>query len=805
MFSSKVQQPAKSWFKKIRGAKKSFIAQRRDSRYVFVLFISLIVFLLCSLQAIDKGLFDSLERPVFNAINNLPAQLEGFMYGITQFGGLAALLFWCGLAWFLINRRAALTVAAGGFIAWYMAKFVKALVERGRPGDVLETVRLFGGEVFGGFGFPSGHATVAAACATILYFQVDRKYRKYLLWLVFLVGLSRMYLGAHFPLDIIGGWALGAMIGAGLSLFFGSSNKDISAVQIKAVLRKKGYPMQSVRFANVDARGSRPLFMTDSDGKQYFAKIFGVQEHAADWLFKIYRFFRFKNFQAEEPYINSRRNIEMESFASLWAKQAGVRVPVIVDVLKIRNSWMLIQERLDAIPLSEHGQLRQKTLVDAWQQVARLHAANVAHRDLRAANLMVDKQGDPWIIDFGFAEVAPRKQRQYMDIAELLMSMALVVGVKRTLDAALPVIGADKMIRVLPYLRREVFSGATAKAIKDLKQDHKSILEEMKTEIKDCLDIDDDVGEVDIIRINRRKVLNVVLIGIFIYVIIPQFNAFKGIFDSLDSLNAIWLIPIVLASVATYFLTALIYIILSSVPLKLWPTTMVQLAASFMSKIVPGGVSTAGLNMRYMNRSGIDTVDASAIIVTNNTLGFIMFIIPLSLFLLFSGRSLASLFTFQVTLTQVVLALSGLLLVLAILAARKKLRNKAVTAISNFAASIREFTNSPLEVGLASAASLAVSLSYILCLYFCFLAFGLSVGFAGAVLVYITAVIAKSVAPTPGGLGPLEIAMISALVGLGVAKPEALSVVVLYRLATFWLPIPFSLLAYRYITRKRLI
>ncbi len=801
MLSSKVQQLVKPWPKKIRRARNSFMAQRRDSRYVFVLFISLIVFLLCSLQAIDKGLFDSVERPVFNAINNLPAQLEGFMYGITQFGGLTSLLFWCGLAWFLINRRAALTVAAGGFIAWYMAKFVKALVERGRPGDVLDTIRLFGGEVFGGFGFPSGHATVAAACVAILFFQVDRRYRKYLLWLVFLVGLSRMYLGAHFPLDILGGWALGAMIGAGLSLLLGSSNKDITAVQIKAVLRKKGYPMQSVRFANVDARGSRPLFLTDSDGKQYFAKIFGVQEHAADWLFKIYRFFRFKNFQAEEPYINSRRNIEMESFASLWAKQAGVRVPVIVDVLKIRNSWMLIQEKLDAIPLSEHGNLRQRTLEDAWRQVARLHAANVAHRDLRAANLMVDKQGNAWIIDFGFAEVAPRKQRQYMDVAELLMSMALIVGVKRTLDAALPVVGPDKLIRVLPYLRREVFSGATAKALKD----NKHLVEEMKTEIKDCLDIDDDVGEVDIIRINRRKVLNVVLIGIFIYVIIPQLNAFKGVFDSLGSLQTIWLVPIILASVATYILTALIYVILSSVPLKLWPTTLVQLAASFMSKVVPGGVSTAGLNLRYMNRSGVDTVDASAIIVTNNTLGFVMFVIPLSLFLLFSGRSLASLLSFKITITQVILVLSGLLILLAILAAKKKLRRKALSAVSNFAASIREFTNSPLEVGLASAASLAVSLSYILCLYFCFLAFGLSVGFAGAVLVYITAVIAKTIAPTPGGLGPLEIAMISALVGLGVAKPEALSVVVLYRLATFWLPIPFSLLAYRHITNKRII
>lgn len=787
--------------KRLRSLRRWLVSQRRDSRYVFVLAGGLITFVLCCLQAYDKGLFDSVERPIFNAINNLPPMFEGLMHGFTQFGGLASLVFWCGLAWWLLNKRAALTVAVGGVTAWWLAKFVKAMVERGRPGDLLETVRLFSGEVFGGYGFPSGHATFAAACATILYYQIGRKYRRYLILLVLLVGLSRMYLGAHFPLDIVGGWALGAVVGAGLSLFLGNSHKGLTAVQVKKVLRKKGYVMRSVRFASVDARGSRPLFMEDQAGKRYFAKIFGVQEHAADWLFKIYRFFRFKNFQAEEPYINSRRNIEMESFASLWAKQAGVRVPTIVDVLKIHDSWMLIQERLEAVPLSEHPRPKSKTLQDAWEQVAALHAANMAHRDLRAANLMVDKQGRAWIIDFGFAEVSPRKQRQYMDIAELLMSMSLVAGVKRTVDAAMPIVGPDRMFKVLPYLRREVFSGATAKSLKQNKQ----LLVDLKAAIKDCLDIDGEPVEAKITRINRRKLFNVAIIAVFLYIITPQLNAFSGAFQNLGSINAWWLPLIAATSLATYFITGLIYVILSSVPLQLIRSTLVQLAASFMSKIIPGGVSTAGLNMRYLHRAGIDNVDASAIIVANNTIGFVMFILPLSLFVLFSGQSLASLIAVDITARQLFFAFSALSLIGIILATYRKLRARVLAAVSQFGASIREFTNSPLEVGLAAAASLAVSLCYILCLYACTRALGLDLSLASAVLVYGSAIIAKSVIPTPGGIGPLEVAMVSTMVGLGIDKPGALSAVLLYRLATFWLPIPLSLLAYRWLSNKRII
>ncbi len=51
----------------------------------------------------------------------------------------------------------------------------------------------------------------------------------------------------------------------------------------------------------------------------------------------------------------------------------------------------------------------------------------------------------------------------------------------------------------------------------------------------------------------------------------------------------------------------------------------------------------------------------------------------------------------------------------------------------------------------------------------------------------------------------MEAAMIAAMIGLGTSKEEAFAAVVLYRLATFWLPIPFSILAYKYVSSKKII
>ena len=94
---------------------------------------------------------------------------------------------------------------------------------------------------------------------------------------------------------------------------------------------------------------------------------------------------------------------------------------------------------------------------------------------------------------------------------------------------------------------------------------------------------------------------------------------------------------------------------------------------------------------------------------------------------------------------------------------------------------------------------------YIVCLFAAAHALHSNLAVSAAVLVYATAVIAKSAIPTPGGLGPLEIAMAAALVGFGIPHAQAIAITILYRLATFWLPIPLSLLSYRYITAKRIV
>jgi glycosyltransferase 2 family protein len=148
------------------------------------------------------------EIDLFQSIYNLPSFLRPLFIVITQFGSIYILGLLLIIYLFKKHYHIVLRLLMTGTLAYLVSGFAKDIWGRARPSELLLDVTSLD-FIVRGPGFPSGHMALATALALTLGHYMPQKYY----WLVPVwiigVGLSRMYLGIHFPLDIIGGFAIG--------------------------------------------------------------------------------------------------------------------------------------------------------------------------------------------------------------------------------------------------------------------------------------------------------------------------------------------------------------------------------------------------------------------------------------------------------------------------------------------------------------------------------------------------------------------------------------------------------------------
>jgi undecaprenyl-diphosphatase len=165
------------------------------------------------------------EQEIFEFVNGLPGAFYGVVWTIMQLGNVLAVPAAAAAAAAFRRIRLSFDLLVAGTAAWLLAQVVKSLVDRGRPGDLLEDVLLRGAPA-GGHGYVSGHAAVAVALATVASHYLGPLGRA-LVWTgAAIVTVARMYVGAHLPLDVLGGAAMGWAIGALVHIALGAPHRD---------------------------------------------------------------------------------------------------------------------------------------------------------------------------------------------------------------------------------------------------------------------------------------------------------------------------------------------------------------------------------------------------------------------------------------------------------------------------------------------------------------------------------------------------------------------------------------------------
>lgn len=144
------------------------------------------------------------EAELFRLVNGLPDRLHPAAWSVMQLGSLGGAVV---VGVIDLRRTSRTSTLATGVALWAGIKAVKRVAgHRGRPAEILDDV-IVRGQPQRGRGWPSGHAAVSLGVALVA--DVPTPVRRLLVAGAAATGLSRMYVGAHLPADVVGGWAIG--------------------------------------------------------------------------------------------------------------------------------------------------------------------------------------------------------------------------------------------------------------------------------------------------------------------------------------------------------------------------------------------------------------------------------------------------------------------------------------------------------------------------------------------------------------------------------------------------------------------
>jgi uncharacterized protein (TIRG00374 family) len=241
-----------------------------------------------------------------------------------------------------------------------------------------------------------------------------------------------------------------------------------------------------------------------------------------------------------------------------------------------------------------------------------------------------------------------------------------------------------------------------------------------------------------------------------------------------------------------------------TIRLPFWPTVLTQGASSFINRVSPANVGGMALNVRFLQKSGVEPSAGVAAVGVNALAGALVHAVLLVIFFSWAGRGVGKAFKLpSSSKLLVILAVAAAVLGLVIVTrpGRRFAARKLLPFLRSSLASLRRVGQNPARLVLLFGGSALVTLFYVVGLVASVEAFGGGASIAKISAVYMAASIIAAASPTPGGLGAFEAALIAGLSGIGISSGAAVSAVLTYRLTTYWLPVLPGWLSWRLLQR----
>jgi uncharacterized membrane protein YbhN (UPF0104 family) len=631
-------------------------------------------------------------------------------------------------------------------------------------------------------------------------------------WWALLLAFVPIHLivSAIVPARSLVGLAVGWFVGALVVLVVGTPALEVPLDGAVRAMGKRGFLVTAIRV--VRPAGSGPLVLAasawDHDGIASGAQakatieLYGPHQRSGGALVQLWRKLRLRGSETAPLVASMRRAVEHRALMAIAIGDVGVANTSTIAVASLDRGWMLYAHK--PIRGTALDECAKTTPVErAWESLRILNEHRISHGDLCRDQITVD-DGTVLFGGFGSAEYGATDIQLQSDIAQLLVTTSALYNAESAVGAAIGAFGKDIVLTA----SRRLTKSAVPKQIRQSIRDAGSVISGTRAEVKRQTGADQIKTET-ITRFTRSQVIQLVLLGALVYVAYPFISTVPTFFSEISRANWWWALLGLVISALTYVGAAAALWASADESVNFWKLSIAQVANTFAATTTPAGVGGLALSTRYLQKGGgLSAVRATTAVALQQSVQVIMHLVLLILFSTVAGASMdLSHYVPDATvlylIAGVALGIVGTFLFVPTL--RRWLATDLRPRMKEVAGDLVEVAREPKRLGLIVLGCAGTTLGSALALWTSVEAFGGGATFVTCTVVTMVGGTLASAAPTPGGVGAVEAALIGGLAAFGVPAAVGVPSVLLYRVLTCWIPVFVGWPVMRWLTANEMI